>query len=99
MSRYEAEFETPDGVDPYSGSARIEVSDGVHHTDPDEAAFPALDIEGVNVFDTGDVRLYATCHDDVAALREHLTAALDDLDKAVDEYIAADPKRTTAPPA
>lgn len=73
--------------------------DGVRHPSRDEAVFPSLTVEGIDLNGAYDVRLWASSREDVAALREHLTAALDDLDKAVDEYAADDPKRTIAPPA
>jgi hypothetical protein len=96
MSRYEAEFELPDGVDAYGGTARIAAADGVHHADPDEAAFPSLEIEGTDVYDSTSVTLRASSREDVDALRKHFNAALDDLESAVDAYVEAAPKRTAA---
>lgn len=91
MADYDAEFEIPDGVDPYGGNARILTTEGVHHEDPDEASFPCLDIEVIDINGGNDVRLRASTREDVDELRRHLTAALDALSDAVDQYIADAP--------
>jgi hypothetical protein len=93
MSRYEAALELPDGVDPFGGTARISTRDGVHHADQDEASFPGVEIEAIDVHDSTSVTLWASSREDVAALREHLTAALDDLESAVDAYAEAAPQQ------
>lgn len=96
LTRYDAEFELPDALDPFGGTARVSTMNGVYHSDPDEANFPGLSIEAIDIHESRDLTLWAATPEHVVALREHLNAALDDLMTAVQEYVAADPKRRPA---